>query len=242
MNSLSQTSPRLFVRITGSVYLIYFLLAIVGEFFIRQAGLTGISGPPDDAAVTANLILSHESELRAGWAITLASTACYGALTALLYELFRPVNSTVALIAAVFSFIAVAVQAFGSVFQLARLVILGGAPYLSTFTTDQLQSLALLMLDLRALAGSVQLGVFAFFLLLLAYLIYRSTFLPRALGAMIALAAVGWLLFLSPPLAQVLMSYIEVVGFVAEAALMLWLLVMGVNAERWIRLVSEARA
>jgi hypothetical protein len=107
---------------------------------------------------------------------------------------------------------------------------------------EQLQSLALLMLDRRAQAGSVQLGVFALFVLLLANLIYQSTFLPRALGAMIALAAVGWLLFLSPALVQVLMNYIEVVGFVAKAALMSWLLVIGVNAERWTRLVSEARA
>ena len=242
MNSTSQASPRSLARVTGVVYLLYFLLAIVGEVFIRQAGVTGISTQPDNAAATANLIVSHESELRLGWAINLASTACYGALTALLYDLFKPVDQRVALIAAVFSLIAVAVQAFGSVFQLAPLVILGGAPYLRTFTTEQLQSLALLMLNLRALAGTVQLGVFALWMLMLAYLIYHSRFLPRALAALIAVAGVGWLVWLAPPLVEPLMNYIEVVGFLAEASLMLWLLVKGVNAEPWTAAVAEARA
>ncbi len=162
--------------------------------------------------------------------------------TRALYDLFKPVNQGVALVALVFGIVAVAVQAFASVFQLGPLVVLGGAPYLSTFTAEQLQSLALLMVNVGAQAGSVQLGLFALWMLLLAYLIYRSAFLPRPLAAIIALAAVGWLLFLSPPLATILTGYIEVLGFIAEAALMLWLLVMGVNAERWLRLASDARA
>jgi len=53
------------------------------------------------------------------------------------------------------------------------------------------------------------------------------------IGVLIALAGVGWLTFLSPPLANQLLIPLEVVGFVAEASLMLWLLVMGVNAQRW---------
>ena len=134
-----------------------------------------------------------------------------------------------------------AAQAFGSVFQLAPLVILGGAPYLRTFTMEQLQSLAVLMLNLRALAGTVQLEVFALWMLMLAYLIYHSRFLPRT-RTLIAVAGVGWLVWLAPPLLGPLMNYIEVVRFLAEASLMLCLLVKGVNAERWTAAVAEARA
>jgi hypothetical protein len=48
-----------------------------------------------------------------------------------------------------------------------------------------------------------------------------------------ALAGLGWMSFLSPPLANDLSPYILVVGFVAELLLMLWLLVKGVNVQRW---------
>jgi hypothetical protein len=68
--------------------------------------------------------------------------------------------------------------------------------------------------------------------LLLGYLIFRSTFLPRILGVLMALAGVGWLIFLSP-LGNPLSTYLKVVGFVSELSLCLWLLVMGVNVPKW---------
>jgi hypothetical protein len=80
------------------------------------------------------------------------------------------------------------------------------------------------------------------FLLLIGYLTFRSTFLPRILGALLALAGVGWLTFLAPPLASSLSPYIQVLGFVAEAALMLWLLVIGVNDQRWQEQARTASA
>ena len=68
--------------------------------------------------------------------------------------------------------------------------------------------------------------------LLIGYLIFRSTFLPRILGVLMAFAGLGWLIFLSP-LANHLSTYLKVLGFLAEASLMLWLIVMGVNVQRW---------
>ncbi len=78
--------------------------------------------------------------------------------------------------------------------------------------------------------GSVLHGLYC---LLVGYLIFRSTFLPRILGALMAFAGLGRLTSLSPPLAIYLSRYIEVAGFLAELSLCLWLLVMGVNVQRW---------
>jgi hypothetical protein len=75
--------------------------------------------------------------------------------------------------------------------------------------------------------------------LLIGYLIFRSTFLPRILGLLMAFAGLGWLIFLSP-LANHLSTYLKVLGFLAEASLMLWLLVMGVNVQRWKEQASAA--
>ena len=74
---------------------------------------------------------------------------------------------------------------------------------------------------------------FGFYCLLIGYLIFRSTFLPRTLGVLLAIAGVGWLTFLSPTLANHLSPYIFAPGIIGEGALTLWLLAMGVSAARW---------
>jgi hypothetical protein len=76
--------------------------------------------------------------------------------------------------------------------------------------------------------------------LTIGYLILGSTFLPRTLGVLMMLAGLGWLAFLSPLLANHLSVYIKVLGILAEGALMLWLLVLGVNARRWKEQASAA--
>jgi hypothetical protein len=80
-----------------------------------------------------------------------------------------------------------------------------------------------------------------FYCLLIGYLIFRSAFLPRILGGLMALAGLGWLTFLSPPLASHLSPYNLVLGFLAELSLCLWLLVMGVNVQRWKEQASTAQ-
>jgi hypothetical protein len=151
-----------------------------------------------------------------------------------LYELFKPVNRSLSLVAAFFSLVACVVQAISSLFHLAPLVLLGGAPYLRVFTVEQLQALALVFLRLRATAyHSIGLVFFGLYLLLVGILILRSTFLPRILGVLMVLAGLSYVLFLSPPLAGSLQPYILVFPGVGQISLTLWLLVIGVNAQRW---------
>ena len=69
--------------------------------------------------------------------------------------------------------------------------------------------------------------------LLIGYLIFRSAFLPRILGALKVLAGLCWLTYLSPPLVNHLSPYNLASAILAEAAVFLWLLVMGVNKQRW---------
>jgi hypothetical protein len=214
-------------RITGVVYLLYFLTAVLSEFFLRGLVVSG------DAASTANNILSHQPLFRLGSATGLIATVCYIAVTALFYELFRAVSRGLSLLAAFFSLVGCAILAFGSLFQLAPLVVLGGSQYLSVFKVEQLRALALMFLELNTQAGNICVVFFGVDCLLIGYLIFRSAFLPRFLGVLMALAGLGWLTFLSPPLANYLSPYILVLGFLAERLLCLWLLVMGVNVQRW---------
>ena len=205
-------------RIAGVVYLLYFLMAILGAVLTPN---------------TANYVVAHEPLFRWGFAVNTISLALYVAVIALFYNLFRPVNRNLALVAAFFGIVGCAMQAVGSLFQLAPLVLLGSNHYSSAFNSDQLHALAQMLLELGAQAGYISIVFFGAFDIVIGALIFRSTFLPRALGVLMVLAGLGWLTFLSPPLASHLSTPIEILGFLAEAALMLWLVVLGVNVQRW---------
>ena len=233
-------SPRTRARVTGVVYLLFFLTVIIGT--VLSPATSGLTGGLADAAATARSITEHEGAYRLAWALTLLSTAFYVALMALFYQLFKPVSRTFALLAAFFGLVGCAVTALQSLFQIAPLVVLSGNGYLSAFDAKQLQALALVFLNLNVQLGYIALVFFGGFQLALGYLIFRSTFLPRIIGVLIAVAGAGWLTFLSPPLANNLLTVLEVLGVVSELSLMLWLLVMGVNAQRWKEQAGAAGA
>ena len=75
--------------------------------------------------------------------------------------------------------------------------------------------------------------------MLIGYLIFRSTFLPRVIGILLAIDGVGWMLYLHPPLATQLFMFIAVASAISEIPLQLWLLILGVDPERW---KEQARA
>ncbi len=168
------STPR--ARITGVIYLTYFLTAILAE------ALKG-HGP----IVYSNVV-------------NLVGNVFYIAVTLLFYYMFRPVNKLISLIAALLSLVGCAVG----------------------------------ILDLFDLApASISpLLFFGPYCALLGYLIFKSTFLPRFLGVFMAFAGLGWLIFLTP-LEKYLSLYIEILGVFSEGLLMIWLIVMGVNMQRW---------
>jgi Domain of unknown function (DUF4386) len=236
VDRIKEASPRLKARIAGVFYLLEML---TGGFALFVAVRLFVS---DDAAATATNILAHESLFRLGFAANLIQFACYIAVTALFYDLFKPVNRSLSLLAAFFSLVGCAIGAVSCLFYLAPLVVLGRAQYLSLFKLEQLQALALMFVKLYAQCFNISFVFFGFYCLLIGYLIFRSTFLPRILGVLMVFAGLGWLSFLSPPLAKYLSLYTLALGLLGEGSLMLWLLVIGVNAARWEEKASVGRA
>jgi uncharacterized protein DUF4386 len=236
MEQIAAASPRPNARAIGVVYLLYFLTAIFGAFLMNGLVI------PGDAAATANSLLAHETLYRSGFAVGLIANAFYIALTALFYGLFEPVNRSISLLAAFFSLVGCAIQIFGGLFQLAPFVILGDSQFLGAFTVEQLQAAALLSLKLYSQTFSISFVLFALYDLLIGYLIFRSTFLPRILGALLMFAGLGWLTVLWSPLATALSSYVVGLGGLAEILLMLWLLAKGVNVENWKKRALESNS
>lgn len=81
---------------------------------------------------------------------------------------------------------------------------------------------------------------FGGYCLLIGYLIVRSRFLPRVLGVLMALGGLSWLTFASPALSARLAPYNLAPGMLGEGALTLWLLVAGLNEQRWMEQAATA--
>ena len=86
---------------------------------------------------------------------------------------------------------------------------------------------------LAAWRAGVALGFFGLETVLEGWLILRSTFLPRWLGALTIIAGAGWLAFLSPTLGYAVFNVIALVALIGSIATIGWLLVKGVDEERW---------
>jgi uncharacterized protein DUF4386 len=150
------------------------------------------------------------------------------------------VNRRLSLLAAFFSLVGCTIGAVSCLFYIAPAAVLGGAQYLNVFKADQLPALALLFLNLYGRCFNISFVFFGFYCLMIGYLIFRSGFLPRILGAGMAIAGLGWLTFLSPSLAHDLSPYILAAG-IGEVSLTLWLLVAGVNVAKWTERASVGR-
>ena len=140
---------------------------------------------------------------------------------------------------AFFGLVAIAFQAGGSLVQLPVLVLLKSGKDFGAFNVEQLQSMALLFLRWSGHAFNLYLAFFGFCCMLVGYVIYKSTFLPRILGVLEVVAGVGYSTYLWPPLANYLYPFNLTLGG-GELLLGLWLLVFGVNAERWKEQASAA--
>ena len=232
---IKKASPRFKARMAGVFYLLEGTMVTFGEVYV--VGQLVVSG---NATATATNVLAHESLLRWGFAAALIAVACHIVYTVLFYDLLKPVNRSLSLLAAFFSLVAIALQAFSSLFEIAPLIVLGGDHSFSAFKVEQLQALALMFLKLNMQAFNIYLVFFGFWLVLTGYLIFQSTFMPRILGVLLALDGLGWLIFLSPPLANSLFPYIAAVAALAEPLLILWLLIVGVNVQRWNERASAA--
>ena len=151
--------------------------------------------------------------------------ACDTGVALLFYSLFKPVNKNLSLLAAVFRLIFVAVMTVNSLNYFNLLDLFKSAHSSAAFNTGY----------------GIALVPFGIHCLVIGYLIFQSNLLPRIIGILIALAGLGYLTFVWPPLGdQLFVPYILVPALVGEGSLTLWLILIGVNAERWTQQASAA--
>jgi hypothetical protein len=234
-----EVSPRTEARIAGFLYLIVIVGGLFAEIFVR--GRLVVHG---DAVATAHNILTHELLYRLGFAVEVFYCACNVPLMFILYDLFKIVNRSAAILVVLFSLVGTAVESVSLLAHFAPIILLGGGRQLGAFTTEQLQSWSYVSLQFFERGFAIALVFFGFYCFAIAYLIMRSTFFPRVIGALLAIEGLFYLInsfsnFLAPKFAAIFFPFLMVSG-VAEISLCLWLLVVGVNVQRWKEQASAA--
>lgn len=212
----------------GLFYLLYIVMAALAG--VARRGML-VSG---NAAATSANIVAHQSLYTTGFACDFLSVACYVVVVVLLHQLLKPVNESISLLAAAFGFMGCLLMAVGGVFQLAPLTVLNQAVHSTVFTAEQIQLQAYVLLKLYNQAYSIALIAFGLFDMLIGYLVFKSTFLPRILGVLMLMAGLGFLPFLAPDFGA---RYLRWIMFAAigEVCFILWLLVRGVDVRRTAR-------
>jgi hypothetical protein len=226
-------SPRALSRIGGVLYLIIIVLGLFEEVFVRSRII--VAG---DATATAANLKSMESLWRLGVGAEFLLLMCAVGLTLVFYVLLRPVSKDLALLAAFFNLVTIAVEASAGLNLAAAMFPLGSGRSLTAFQPEQLHAMASLSIKSHSYGFGVALIFFGCECIVLGYLIFRSGFLPRILGVLMQIAGVCYLansfaLLLAPSIASRMFPAILMPAFVGEASLCLWLIVKGVNVEKW---------
>ena len=233
-------SPRQLARIAGALYLINIVLGAFATAIVPA--IVVVSG---DAAATAHNIQTHEQLYRLGLVAHLVVTVTNVPLALIFYELFKVVNRRLALLDAFFILVATAIEAAGLLNQFAPLVLLGSGSYANALPAAQLQALAYMPSALSGVDYSIHTVFFGFDALCVAYLVLRSTFLPRTIGVLMAIDGLAYLVYsfanlLAPGFAAHLVPWIQLPALIGEGSLCLWLLLVGVDVERWKERASAA--
>ena len=232
MELTAGNSARQLARIAGGLYLVNI---VGGAFAIGYVpAMLVVSG---NAGVTAHNIQANELLYRSGLVAHLIITVTNIPLAVIFYDLFKVVNRRVALMVVFFTLVGTAVESANLLNQFTPLVLLDSGS-LSALTAEQLKALAYVPIGLQVISYTISGVFFGFYGLCIGYLVFRSTFLPRVIGVLLALGASCYLIysfasFLSPEFAGHLVPYIQLPSLVGEGSFCLWLLIAGVNVRRW---------
>ena len=228
-------SVRTTARVAGVLYLAIFVIAPFAFFVVPDR----IVADGDAAATAANLAES-EGLFRAGMVAETVIIAIELVLAGLLYALLRPVSRPLSLAAAFARVGEAIVQAVNLFTGAIVLLIATGSGYMAVFEPDQLDALTSLFIDVNQFGVMVWGLLFGVHLALLGFLVYRSGFWPRAIGALLVVASVGYLAqsyahLVVPDHDDFFEVFVVALAAPGELAFTIWLLWKGIDAPAWYR-------
>jgi hypothetical protein len=226
------SSMKKSARMAGALYFIYIAVTIFADATRTKLIVFG------DAIATANNILASEQVFRVSFISDILAGVLFLLTAWALYVLLKPVNQKIALLFVLLNLGGVAVQCMNMLNLFSAVLLRNGMDYLSVFSAEQLQALAMFFLNLYKNGFMIAQFFFGAWLLPLGYLVFKSGYLPKILGIILMIECLGWLMypfqfFLFPDYEAI--SYLSfAVGFVGEFSLTLWLLIKGVKEQKLV--------
>ena len=220
-------------RFAGVLYLVITAAAILAHIYVPSVIVV-----PGDAAATANNMIESATLFRLGTVggelVVLLSEVV---LAVVLFVLLKPVNKTLSLIAAVSRLVMTTVHGINMINYFFAMLLVSGTGYLSAFSTEQAQSLAMLFLEAHGYGFTIGIAFLTIHVFVLGYLIFKSGYFPKVLGVLFIAAGVGYLVdsfaLLLSPTYETTPGIIAAVIAIAEIAFPVWLLIKGVDKEGW---------
>ena len=228
-----------YARVAGVLFLISLVAGGFGEAYIPTRLI--VSG---DAAATVANLKNFDFLYRLGFAAFLVESLCDVTLALILYALLKPISKELSLLAGFFGLMGTATYAFAELFYIAPVLIMRGAAYLQIFSPDQLNALVLLSLKFYGFAGMIVTAYYGMGWIIRGYLMFRSGYLPRFLGVLMAIGGIGFvvrnfLLILAPAYAS---DVFLMLMFPGGLIMTIWLMIKGVDVSKWKARVDAANA
>ncbi|MDA2814995.1 DUF4386 domain-containing protein [Nocardiopsis sp. RSe5-2] len=220
--------PKGLARIAGALYL------LVAVFTIFAGAVNAGVVEPGDAAATASGLRDSALLFRVGFVSELVGAVCFLATGLALYPLLRHAAPAAASAMVVVVAVSVAMQALNLVHQSAALTVATGQDHAGAFGPTGPNRLAALLTDMYQDGYLISQTFFGLWLLPLAYLVARSGYFPKAMGALLAVGAAGHLTdvftrLLSPAAGAAVSPFAMAPAAVAEISFIVWLLVKAVR-------------
>jgi len=229
-------SAQLYARIGGLAYLVIIVTGALGELYIRSKLVV-----PGNPAATAGNIQAFGLLWRLGIAGDLLMHICDLVLSLVYYSLFKNVNKNLALLSLFFGIIQTAVLVANKLNLVMPLLLLNNQEYLTAFTQQQLQVWSLLAIKAHDHGFAIGLVFFGCACLIDGWLMFYSGFLPKALGILIAVTGLAYLvnsftLIVLPAQSSTVFPILLGVASIGELSVCLWLLIKGINLKKWEQL------
>ncbi len=215
-------------RLCGLIYLVVVATGLFALMYVP--GQIVVAG---DAAATLANIQAHQALYRAGTAALLLNQIAFLLLPLALYRLLAPVDVPIAKLMVLFALLGIPLTLVSAGERMVILDLINADPQPPADRLSELVALS------RLRASNAMLFAWTFWglwLLPFGYLVFRSGFLPRVLGALLMLGCAGYLanlfghLLIPGHSASPLASFIRLPATIGEIGICLWLLIVGRSA------------
>ena len=232
MNATGTSHVLRWARIAGVLYLVIIVLGVWSEGFVRSRVIVA-----NEPATTAANILASIGAFQMSLVADSVMLLCDVALAVLLFVLLEPVNRVLAMMAAAFRLVQASVLGVNLLNQQVALALLSPSSEGGGFIESTRDGLVLLFAQAQERGYDLGLLFFGINCVVTGYLVFKSGFLPRALGVLLAASGpvylAGSYLSLLAPHRAVAFDAAYLLPLLAETSFCLWLLLKGVNVEAW---------